>query len=394
MSKINVCFVSTYIPRQCGIATYTDNLMKAIVSADNAHELQLQVVAMNDKAGYEYSSEVKKQIDQNILTDYDRAADYINNSDIDVVSVQHEFGIYGGFNGRNLLRLLKKIKKPIVITLHTMPLKLDQPFKVNAKRHLSRSRLLRQIFEYTDGIAVMVEHSRDYLIKNFQVPSSKVFVIPHGADEVSAETLAKYRNEKLVGIEKNDFLIVTFGLISPKKGLEYVIKSLPEIVAKNPGKKIKYLIAGRMHPMKGPEYIENLKKLARKLGVSENIVFDTRYLSYEEIYRYLANADIYITPYYVKEQSSSGTLSYALSAGCCIVSTPYIFALEMVEKNKVGKLVEFRDSASISKAIDTLIKNSAQMAEMRDNSWRTGREIAWPKIGEKFINLLKSIAKK
>ena len=383
--NLKIIFISSYIPRECGIATYTNNVIGAIKAADPS--VQASVVAMND-AEYNYPKEVISSINQEKDQDYIKAADVINKSDCEVVSVQHEFGIYGGFNGRKLLLLLKNIKKPIVITLHTVPVNLDKPVRIRSKKHASRIKLFEKMFSYVDGIAVMTETAKSYLESNVKSAKNKIAVIPHGAPILTSNKIKEFSAEKKsLGIDAGDIVISTFGLITPKKGIEYMISSMPKIVASNPEKRIKYFVLGKAHPKKPDHYLINLKKLAVKLKMEDNVIFDSRYLDYVEIYRYLVNSSIYITPYYSKEQASSGTLSYAIACGKCIVTTPYVFAQDAVGDHQVGELVKFRDSGSIVSVMNKLIQNPSLIAKYEKNSKEFGQTLEWPKIGQKFINL-------
>lgn len=389
---LTIGFVSTYPPRECGIATYTKNLISYIKK--NKQMAAIKIVAISDHENYKYPQEVVFNIAQQNAKDYIKAAKFINQSDIDVVSLQHEFGIFGGFNGKKILYLLKYLKKPVVMTMHTVPIHQKSPHLIIPKRWKTRTSLLNKIFPLISGITVMNNFAKEYLEKKFAFcPNIKV--IPHGAPEIALEALNNYKKEKTnLGFKKDDFIITTFGLISPKKGLEFVIEALPEIIRKNPNLSIKYLIAGRMHPDKPKKYLFRLKRLARKLKLVNNIIFDSRYLKYSEIYKYLANTNIYITPYYTKEQASSGTLSYAVAAGCCIVSTPYIFALDLLERKKVGELIGFKSSLSIIKVIDKLIKDRKLITKYQNNSYNYGKNIYWPKIADDFISFYKKVLEK
>lgn len=384
--KLTIGFVSTFLPRECGIATYTDNLISAIKSA--GIDFDYKIIALSNKK-YIYSKKVKFVINQESDADYINAAEFINKSDIDVVSLQHEFNIFGGFNGGKLLLLLKNLKKPVVMTMHTVPIYQEKPFKIIPKRGKSRTKLLEAMLPYIKGITVMSEMAKDYIKKKFQYKGD-IAVIPHGAPQILANKISAYQKEKQnLGFSKDDFVISTFGLISPQKGLEYVVRALPEIVKKYPNVNIKYLIAGKIHPNKPKQYLDDLKIIAKKNGVEKNLLMDSRYLSYDEIYRYLANTDIYITPYFRREQASSGTLSYAIAAGCCIVSTPYIFAYDLIKTKKIGELVKFKDTKSIITIITKLIKNRPLINKYKKLTYNYSQNIIWPKIAKNYIDFFK-----
>lgn len=381
-------FVSTYIPRECGIATFTNNLMSAIKSVNK--NIAIKVIAINDKK-YEYSKEVVHQIDQISNKSYIEAANFINNSDIDTVVVQHEFNIFGGVNGSKILHLLKNITKPVILTMHTVPVYQKKPFPIIPKKGKARTILLKKIFPYVDGIIVMNNIAKEYIVNGLRY-REKTIAIPHGAPFLDKGILNKYRGYKeKLGFKKNDIIISTFGLIAPAKGLEYVIRAMKKIVKKN--QNAKYLIAGKIHPKKSIEYINSLKNLAKKNGIERNVIFDSRYLTYEEIYKYLANTDVYITPYYRKEQSSSGTLSYALAAGCCIVSTPYLYAYDLIKKYRVGELVEFNNSDSIANVLIKLVENRNLINKFRSNTDKIKKIISWPNVAEEYIKFYQNIEK-
>lgn len=382
---MKIAFLSTYIPRECGIATYTHNLIKAIKEAEPT--TKFGVVAMNDDQDYCYSDHVVKMIQQDSNQSYIEAAEFINNSDFDVVSIQHEFGIFGGFNGRNVLLFLKYLKKPCFLTLHTVPIFQDTPFKIRAKRFKSRAKLLNEIISKVGGVTVMNNHAKTFLIEQLKVSKEKIIVIPHGSPRLTKESIESFRKKKEdLNISENEIVLSTFGLLSPKKGLEYSIKALDRVRKKFPGLGIKYFIIGTYHSKKGPDYLNYLKKLVTDLKLTETVIFDSRYLDYNQIYKYLANTDIYITPYYTREQSSSGTLSYAVAAGCCVVTTPYVYANDAVKNYKIGLLTKFRDANSIADSIIVLISDQKMLNQFKDNSYNFGKTIWWPKIGRDFLD--------
>jgi len=391
MSKIKkICFISTYVPRQCGIATYTEDVIEALHANDSS--LVCDVIAMNDGHQHDYPENVVLKIKQNDPKSYVAAAKKINQSDYDLVSVQHEFGIFGGFNGRYLLYFLRAIRKPVALTMHTVPIAMEKPFRIKSKKQKSRMKLLKEIFKYVKLITVMTQSAKDYLEKEFDLINVKVLVIPHGAPEITEEEKKEYRSNKAkLGFEEDEFIITTFGLISPKKGLEYVIKAMPKIIRNNSSKKVKYLIAGRAHPKQPPKYMLLLKSLVKKYSLENQVVFETRYLDDDDIYHYLSISDIYLTPYYAKEQASSGTLSYAIACGCCVVSTPYIFAKDLLERHNIGRLVEFKNAGSIAKAVSELIIAPDQIKSCQDRSAKLSKYIFWPRIGKRFLDSFNNI---
>lgn len=389
--KFKIVFISTYVPRECGIATYTQDIIKEIKKTSLG--IEAYIIALSDQR-YSYPKEVIFEIDENNDSSYIKAAELVNSSDIDVVSLQHEFNIFGGFNGKKIVKFLEKVKKPVIMTLHTLPIFQKKPYLISAKRWKSRSKLLREIFPLTDGIITMNEFSKNYILSNFDY-KGKIEVIYHGAPDISPKEILKYKEEKSkLNLSKKDFVILTFGLINEKKGLEYVIKALPSLIKENPKVNIKYFILGKTHPKRSPKYLEMLKKIARDLNLENNVIINNKYLSLEEIFRYCSNADVFITPYYVKEQTSSGVLTYAIDAGCCIVSTPYIYAKELIEKYKIGEIIKFKNPKSIVTIIGKLIKNPQLILEYQKNSLKLAKKIHWSTVGKKFLNFFQSFSEK
>jgi len=386
MRKNKITIITTYAPRQCGIATYSQSLITAIES--NKSDVSYDVIAIDNDERLNYGKVVKMVINQDSFQDYSKAADYINSSDTDLVLIEHEFKIFGGFNGRYVLELLRNLKKPAVMTLHTVPVCMDRPVFIRAKRYKSRLRFLKKVSAYVSCFTVMTKTAQEFLKRELNLDDEKVVIVPHGMPPVSASMMDQYRQEKdKISVNKADILLTTFGLIMPKKGLEYAIKALPEIIGRNQGMKIIYLIAGRVHPDCPKSYLTALKTLASELGVEKNLVFDSKFLQEEEIYRYLANTDIYITPYYSKELASSGTLSYAIGCGCPIISTPYIHAQDVINNHQVGRLVKFRDPKSIADAANALIEDESLRQAYRQSSWTLGQLLRWKNVGLQFINL-------
>lgn len=388
---ITIGFISTYPPRECGIATYTQNLIVSIQK--NNPKIGVKVIAINDQGKLKYPNEVVFSISQQDTRDYIKAAKFINQSDIDIISLQHEYGIFGGFNGKKILYLLKYLKKPVVITVHSVPILQKQPFSFTPKRYKSRTKLLKEMFKYAKYLTVMNSLTKDYIQKHYNF-KGKVKVIFHGVPEILKNELESYRREKNeLGFDRDDFVISSYGLITPPKGIEYVIKSIPSIIKNNPNKKIKYLIAGRIHPKFSRSYLLELKDIARKNNLQDNVIFDSRYLTFKEIYKYLANTDIFVTPYYknLSNLSSSGTLSYALALGCCVVSTPYIYARDLISKYNVGEFIKFKDTESIKKVITKLINNPKRLSFYQHNAFLLSRKMVWSKVAEDFTNLFHNI---
>ncbi|RLD12981.1 MAG: glycosyl transferase [Caldiserica bacterium] len=378
--KPRICFVATYIPKECGIATFTNDLLTHI---DKHNPLiPSSVIALNGKnETYNYPKEVKKIIRMEIKDDYKKAAEFVNNSDIEVISVQHEFGIFGGDMGEYILDFLENLKKPVVITFHTV---LPNPsFKVR--------EIVRKIAYNCDSIVVMTKIGRDILKEYYGITPRKVEIIHHGVPFVYLRP-TEFAKKRL-GLEKN-IVLSTFGLLSRGKGLEYVIYALPSIVRDYP--EVVYLIIGQTHPnvkkQEGESYREFLKNEAERLGVAENVKFVNKFLSLEELLEYLEATDIYITPYLNPNQITSGTLSYAVGCGKVVISTPYLYAKDIIEEKRRGMLVKFRDPIEIADAVIYLLDNPEVKKQMEREAYSLGQKMTWEQVSWEYLKLLSQVS--
>lgn len=378
-TSMKLAFISTYPPRECGIATFNQNLMHAIGSTFT-HNSKLNenafVVALTDSDSYkeyEYPSEVKYVIRQNHQKDYIRAANYINTSMADVCILEHEFGIYGGESGIYILPLLNRLEKPLISILHTI---LKDPTFV-------QRIIIREIAEQSSKIIVMSKRAVEFLTTIYEIPAEKIQIIEHGVPDVEIPEDNPVKNLKSF---KNQRVMLTFGLISRNKGLETVIKALPAIVAKHPD--IMYVILGNTHPgvikSSGEEYRDHLKSLARQLKVSDNLSFINKFVAEEELINYLSAAEIYVTPYLNEAQITSGTLSYAIGAGAAVVSTPYWHATELLAENR-GRIFDFKDADELSLIVNELLENPDQIKELKSNAYNYGLHLRWPVIGAEYL---------
>jgi glycosyltransferase involved in cell wall biosynthesis len=378
---MKIAYISTYPPRECGIATFNQNLMRAI-SANFPERKSLAeggfVVAVNDSESlqeYEYPQEVKHVIRQNHQKDYIRAANYINTSDADVCIMEHEFGIYGGESGIYILPLLNRLEKPLISILHTI---LREPSYV-------QKIIVREIAEQSSKIIVMSNRAVEFLTTIYDIPAEKIQIIEHGVPDLEAPA-----ENPVLGISsfKNKKVLLTFGLLSRNKGLEVVIKALPKIVAKHPD--VMYVILGNTHPgvvkHSGEEYRDYLKSLAAQLKVSNHLAFINKFVTEEELINYLTAATIYVTPYHNEAQITSGTLSYAVGAGAAVVSTPYWHATELLDSNR-GRLFDFKDAESLAENVNDLLENQATMDTIKANAYNYGLHLRWPVVGAEFIKV-------
>ena len=367
-----IAFLGDYLPRKCGIATFTTDLRSAVATEFPA--MQCLVVPVNDIAdGYAYPSEVRFEIAEQDLPSYLRAADFLNITDVDVVCVEHEFGIFGGPAGSHVLALLRELRMPIVTTLHTI---LREP---NAEQR----RMMRDLVRLSTRLVVMTERGRELLRDVYQAPAAKIDLIPHGIPDMPFADPNFFKDE--FGVAGKQVLL-TFGLLSPNKGIEYALRALPELLQEFPN--LVYIVLGQTHPNllrdEGEAYRLSLERLAKDLGVQKHVVFFNRFVELEELMRFIGAADIYLTPYLTEAQITSGTLAYAFGAGNAVVSTPYWHAAELLTAER-GKLVAFRDAGAIAGAVRELLHDEPLRHTMRKNAYRLGRDMVWSRVAQLYI---------
>jgi glycosyltransferase involved in cell wall biosynthesis len=367
-----IAFLGDYLPRKCGIATFTYDLCKAM--AEQFPETASFVAPVNDLAeGYPYPSEVRFEFAENDLESYRRTAEYLNFSNADVVSLQHEFGIYGGPAGSFILALLRDLHIPVVTTLHTILLNPSA----------DQRRVLQEIAVHSARLVVMSEHGVQMLQDIYGVPSAKIDVIPHGILDMPFVDSNFYKDQ--FGVE-GKYVLLTFGLLSPNKGIESVLRTLPEVTKRFPN--LVYIILGATHPSlareQGESYRLSLELLAKELGIKKHVSFYNRFVDQEELKEFLGVADIYITPYLNAEQTTSGTLAYAFGSGKAVISTPYWHAKELLAEDS-GVLVPFGDSLAMQKAIIDLLEDDNRRNAMRKRAYLQGREMVWSKTAERYM---------
>jgi glycosyltransferase involved in cell wall biosynthesis len=367
-----IAFVGNYQPRECGIATFTTDLCTALASEYG--EGRLFAIPVNDPdSSYQYPKQVRLELEQEDLSSYERAADFLNFNGNDLVCLQHEYGIYGGSAGSHILTLLRKLKMPLVTTLHTV---LRDP-------SLEQRMVLEEIAQLSDRMVVMSKLAAILLREVYSVPSDKIDVIPHGVPDLPFMDPNYYKDK--FGTEGKSVLL-TFGLLSPNKGIENVIQALPAILARQPN--VVYIVSGVTHPhirrREGERYREELQALAVQLGVSDRVIFNNRFVSAEELIEHVGAADIYITPYRHEAQVVSGTLAIALGAGKAIVSTPYWHAEELLAENR-GVIVPFQSPDAIAEAVSELLENDAERHAMRKRAYLHSRGTTWAKTARAYM---------
>jgi len=367
-----IAFVGNYLPRQCGIATFTTDLCTALATEYGSD--RLFAIPVNDpESAYDYPNQVRLELAQEDLTTYEQAADFLNFNGNDLVCVQHEYGIYGGVAGQHILTLLRKLTMPVVTTLHTVLLEPDE----------NQRRVLEEVARLSDRLIVMSEQAAQFLREVYAIPSEKIDIIPHGVPDFQFMDPNYFKDR--FGTEGKSVLL-TFGLLSPNKGIENVIRALPEILARHPN--VVYIVSGVTHPLvrrrDGERYRDELVALAEELGVSSNLLLVNRFVSAEELVEHVGAADIYITPYRQEAQIVSGTLAIALGAGKAIISTPYWHAKELLADNR-GVIVPFEDPAAIAEAVLHLLDNEGERHAMRKRAYLHSRETIWSKTAQKYM---------
>jgi glycosyltransferase involved in cell wall biosynthesis len=367
-----IAVVGNYLPRRCGIATFTTDLCDAIHAEYGATEL-LALPVNDTPEGYSYPARIRFELSQDELASYHRAADFLNFSNIDLVCLQHEYGIYGGPAGSHILELMRRLHMPVVTTLHTVLLEPNS----------DQRAVMLEIAALSDRLIVMSRQSAEILQETFQVSAAKIDLIPHGIPDLPFTDPQFYKDA--FGTEGKDVLL-TFGLLSPNKGIENVIRALPGILARHSN--VVYMVSGVTHPhilrREGDAYRLSLQKLAKDLGVENNVIFRNRFVSPAELVELIGAADIYITPYKHKGQVVSRTLAYALSAGKAIISTPYLHAIELLDGER-GVLVPFDDPQAIAARTIELLDNGTARHAMRKRAYLYARDMVWNRVAQQYM---------
>lgn len=378
---MQIAFVSSSLPRRCGIATFSADLMAAVKAAD-AHVI-CRVAAIDEPNEVRsYGDNVRWRIRQGDPNSYRAAAEAINDSDVDIVNVQHEFGLYGtwteGVYEDHLRPFLEALRKPVTITLHTLP---PEPTA-------SMREAVRTAAELSDAVVVMAEAAVGLLLSQYGIVKPPL-VIPHGMPAISPHGRVRMKEKLDV---PGRIIISTFGLVDPRKGLEYMIEAMPAVVARHP--QALYLIAGQTHPelrrRDGERYRNRLIETVERLALQRHVSFIDQYMAQRDIVELLLASDVYVTPYLDPQQITSGTLAYALGAGKAIVSTPYLHAKEALADDR-GILVRFRDSAHLAEAINSLLDHTDRKQALELRAYAYAKDTSWPKTGEHWLALMRLI---
>jgi glycosyltransferase involved in cell wall biosynthesis len=367
-----IAFLGDYLPRKCGIATFTTDLRCSVALEFPA--TQCLVVPVNDiEGGYEYPPEVRFEIAEQDLPSYLRAADFLNITDVDVLCLEHEFGIFGGQAGSHVLTLLHELRMPIVTTLHTV---LRDP-------NPDQRRVMNELIQLSTRLVVMTEKGREFLLDVYKTPAAKIDLIPHGIPDTPFADSNHFKDE--FGVAGKQVLL-TFGLLSPNKGIEYALRALPDIIAEFPS--VVFIIVGQTHPRllrdHGELYRLSLERMAKDLGVQKHVIFFNRFVELDELMRFIGAADIYITPYLNESQITSGTLAYAFGAGNAVISTPYWHAQELLAEER-GKLVAFSDAQGITQAVCDLLRNEPLRHLIQKNAYHLGRNMVWSHVAQQYM---------
>jgi len=368
----HVAFIGNYLPRQCGIATFTTDLCESF--AAQFTDTTCIALPVNDiESGYPYPPRVRFELEEKNIDSYRSAADFLNINNVDLVCLQHEYGIFGGRAGSHILGLLRELRMPIVTTLHTV---LREPDS-------DQRWVMEEIAALSDRLVVMSTRASEFMQEIYRVPAEKIDIIPHGIPDVPFVDPAFYKDH--FGVE-DQIVLLTFGLLSANKGIENVISALPAVLDRHPN--VVYIVLGATHPHvrqhEGETYRLSLQRLAHEKGVEDRVLFYNRFVSLDELIKFIGAADIYITPYLSPAQISSGTLSYALGMGKAVISTPYWYAEEMLADGR-GVLVPFRDPTALAESINHLLDNEAQRHAMRKRAYLFGRRMIWPEVARRYM---------
>ena len=382
MKNMKIAVIGNYLPRQCGIATFTTDLCDSLAAGMKKSGECLTVLAMDDiDKGYPYADRVGFQIRANVQSDYLRAAEFLNVHKFDAAILQHEFGIFGGKDGSHIFHLIKNLRMPVIATLHTV---LKNP--TDGQRAVTQ-----KLAQYTDALVVMAHKARTLLIDSCGIEDSKIIFIPHGIPDVPFVKSTSGSFQTWLGL-KGRKMILTFGLLSPGKGIEVMLNAMPAIIERHPD--VSYIILGETHPHiindTGDSYRQSLYQLVRRLDLDDHVLFHNLFVDLQTLIQYMTSADLYVSPYLNEEQIVSGTLAYAAGMGTAVVSTPYWHAQELLAEGR-GCLVPFNDPVGLAAKINHLLDHEEERNEIREKGYQFGRAASWKAVGAKYLNLVGEI---
>jgi len=373
LSNRNIVFISTSLPRECGIATFTQDLIDQFEHMRGFNKPR--VIALNNNETYDYGDQVLREIDQHKQSDYMDTADFLNQSDIDLIVIQHEFGIYGGESGEYLIPFVEKLQKPFIVIFHT----------VLTKPSLKQQQIITRVAELSVKVVTMAQSTVNDLISIYGIEAKKISFIHHGVPYVKTESRSKLKEQYGFADRK---VLSTFGFLSPGKGIEYSIEAMRGVVKQHPD--CLYIIWGKTHPVvkqeTGEVYRQKLMDLVKAFDLEHNVIFVDKLLTQEEVIQSLVMSDIYMTPYLGKDQAVSGTLAYGVGYGRVIVSTPYRYAEEMLAEGR-GLLANFRDAASLEACILQLLNNTELVKEMEQRTLELGKTMLWSEIAKTYASM-------
>ena len=376
--EIRAVYISTYIPRKCGLATYTKDLTNAINVLNPKYLAEIMALE-NPVEAVDYPWEVKIRIRKDTLEDYLHAANYLNKSGTEIISLQHEYGLFGGKWGRYILNLTERLKKPLVTTLHT----------VLANPEPRARQVIMELGQTSAAIVVMGAEAKKRLKEIYRIPEGKTVLIPHGVPDLPRGPTDFMKKALRLG---EGLTLTSSNLMTPSRGVEYVIKAMPEILKKVPD--ARYFILGETHPVykayKGEAYREELEKLVKDLSLQKKVIFINKYLSLEDLIKFFKATDIFLTPYLDADQVSSGSLAYAVGAGKVCLSTPFLYAQELLADNR-GMLVPFRNSKAISQAVLEVVSDSKKRKKIEKKAYGYGRKMIWSNVALSHLDLFSLI---
>lgn len=367
-----IAFVGSYVPRRCGIATFTHDLLSSM-QREFRHTPTMVLPVTDLHHDYAYPSEAALEIREDNADSYERAGEFLDRSDTEMVSLQHEFGLFGGEAGAQVTGLLDHLSAPVVTTFHTIFEHPERAFR----------DVMALVVERSDRLVAMADRGKEFLVDVYHAPERKIDVIPHGIHDLSYSSSDVHKGT--VGLEGR-ILLLTFGLLNPAKGIEFVLEALPRIASEFPS--VIYVILGRTHPSeqweRGEWYRERLQELVAENGLAEHVRFENRYIGLGELKEYIQACDFYVTPYLNHEQITSGTLAYVLGAGKAILSTPYYYAEELLADGR-GVLVPFSDPDALASELLRLMRNDSKRESIQRRAYTAGREMIWPRVAHSYM---------